>query len=92
MSARKSSRKRVVALLNAIGGIHHGDLRAVLKLDNFTPLIDLEENDIKGRVRTGEALAHVLEDHLGHILGFGEVALSSSQKNSRGKEFGGKRF
>ena len=48
MSARQSAaaRRRVITLLNAIADLQEGDLLAVLKLDQVTPLIEFGENDM----------------------------------------------
>jgi hypothetical protein len=84
----ESRRRRVVTLLNAIADLRHGDLHAVLELDRYTPLSD----GLNDGMRTGEALSWLLEDHLSHVLGFGEVGLDPDIRPRTGKEIGGRRF
>jgi hypothetical protein len=47
---------------------------------------------LKHRARTGEQLAHLLEDHLVQVMSFGEVTLPSTQRKPRRNELGGRIF
>jgi hypothetical protein len=42
---KKTRRSRVIALMNAVSDLHEGDLLAVLKLDQVTPMREFGEND-----------------------------------------------
>ena len=59
----------------------------------LTPGFPPPQKSLKDKVRTGEALGKILEDHLMQILGLGEAALPTSRKRDRrSRELGGRRF
>jgi hypothetical protein len=94
---------RVIALLNAISNLHKGDLHAVLELDSFIPLWEFEDEEfeqvpavlksLRDRLRRGEDLARIYEDHLMQIMCLGETMVTSYPKLKRAKgEFGGREW
>jgi hypothetical protein len=68
MHATKAQKERVIALLNAISGLHRGDLLAVLGF----PLDDADGPEEPVQFRIGGEFARHLEKQLGQLVSFGE--------------------
>jgi hypothetical protein len=88
-------RKRVIALLNAISNLRHGDLRPVLALGKYVPMDEEELGDDPALhlARTGEELGKIVEDRLETIYCFGECFLPMEGKDSHERnELGAWRF
>jgi hypothetical protein len=88
-------RKRVIALLNAISNLHHGDLLSVLHLGKYVPMDEegLGDDPALHLARTGEELNRIVEDRLETIYCFGECFLPMEGKDSHERnELGAWRF